>query len=272
LKGSSAFALPIARPSPERKREQRTRWFRDGQKWRIVARSTNQTCVLVALRIVIRLDVQSNRPQRVITEVASLVLHRGRYAADHLSEIPEFDSRSIGLPLGVFGPPPRHDDLLVLPLLESVLAQPRRDAFRGELFVAKVCEGPASSGSVDFLVARIELLRSQQAVNAISGWQAIENVRFGSMVLKKDFEGAAAQLWCKKPVGGATLIRIAGLLDSIVAYTAAAADFFNSIGHGPPWRAHSRQSASASPQEAQMSEIGSSLCSTPTRRPMRRPK
>jgi hypothetical protein len=55
------------------------------------------------------------------------------------------------------------------------------------------------------------------------------DVRDGSMLLKKDFERAAGQFWFKKPVVRATLIRTAGLFDSIVAHSALAADFFNSI-------------------------------------------
>jgi hypothetical protein len=49
-------------------------------------------------------------------------------------------------------------------------------------------------------------------------------------VLKKDFEGVATQFRFKKAPVGATLIRIAAPFDSIVAYSALAIDFFNSIG------------------------------------------
>jgi hypothetical protein len=38
----------------------------------------------------------------------------------------------------------------------------------------------------------------------------------------------------KSLVEGATLLRMADLLDSIVAYTASAADFFNTIGQNEP--------------------------------------
>jgi len=50
------------------------------------------------------------------------------------------------------------------------------------------------------------------------------------IVLKKDFEGVAAQFRFKKSAASATLIRISGLRDSIVAYTPLTTDFFNTIG------------------------------------------
>jgi len=104
------------------------------------------------------LNVKSNGSECVITKVARFVLYRGRNAADNVTEIPKLNqapvrsalvSCCISLALGIFGPAPSHNDLLIITVDKTVLTQSGYDTRRSEFPISKVAEGATGSRNFD---------------------------------------------------------------------------------------------------------------------------
>jgi hypothetical protein len=111
------------------------------------------------------------------------VLYRGRNAADNVTEIPKLNSCCISLALGILGPAPSHNDLLIIAVDKTILTQSGYDTGRSKFPISKVAESAPRSRNFDphLYIIGIEILRSEPAETFGRRNAALNVTVFGSV-------------------------------------------------------------------------------------------